>query len=265
MAKKVYIGVNNVARKVKKMYVGVNGVARRAKSGHIGVDGVARKFFAGGTPLSTLSIGQEVQIKENGVLTTYFVVQQGRPNYTYEDGLGYDVSCDGTWLLRKQVITSMQFHSAIQNADYTTSLIHTYLNGEFLTYFSPTVQSGIKQVKIPYVMAGHEDTILANENGLPTRAFILSMTEVGLHGPAGAGMLLQYFTYADDSQSNKARIAYTSGGTAVKYYSRSTSDSNRAYIVTSTGDGSYSAATSSNYVRPCIILPSDFAIEELIA
>ena len=48
MAKGVYIGVDNVARKVKKMYVGVDGVARKVKKGYIGVGGVARPFFSGG-------------------------------------------------------------------------------------------------------------------------------------------------------------------------------------------------------------------------
>lgn len=46
MAKKVYVGVNNVARQVKKMYVGVNDKARKVKKGYIGVGGVARPFFS---------------------------------------------------------------------------------------------------------------------------------------------------------------------------------------------------------------------------
>ena len=45
MAKGVYIGVDNKARKVKKMYIGVDGKARKVKKGYIGVGGVARPFF----------------------------------------------------------------------------------------------------------------------------------------------------------------------------------------------------------------------------
>lgn len=48
MAKGVYIGVNNVARKVKKGYIGVGNVARKIKKAYIGVGGVARPFWAGG-------------------------------------------------------------------------------------------------------------------------------------------------------------------------------------------------------------------------
>lgn len=47
MAKNVYVGVNNVARKVTSMYVGVNGVARKITKGYVGVNGVAQQFFAG--------------------------------------------------------------------------------------------------------------------------------------------------------------------------------------------------------------------------
>ncbi len=45
MAKKMYVGVSDVARKVSKMYVGINGVARKIKKAYVGVGGVARLFF----------------------------------------------------------------------------------------------------------------------------------------------------------------------------------------------------------------------------
>lgn len=46
MAKRIYVGNNNVARKVKKLYVGVKGVARKAKKVYIGVNGVAQLAYA---------------------------------------------------------------------------------------------------------------------------------------------------------------------------------------------------------------------------
>lgn len=45
MAKGMYIGIDDTARKVNGMYVGVDGVARKVKKGYIGVDGVAQCFF----------------------------------------------------------------------------------------------------------------------------------------------------------------------------------------------------------------------------
>jgi hypothetical protein len=49
MAKKAYIGVDGVARKVKKGYIGVEGLARKIKKAYIGVGGVARPCWSGGT------------------------------------------------------------------------------------------------------------------------------------------------------------------------------------------------------------------------
>ena len=45
MAKGMYIGVNDKARKVKKLYVGIADKARKVKKGYIGVGGVARPFY----------------------------------------------------------------------------------------------------------------------------------------------------------------------------------------------------------------------------
>ena len=60
MAKRAYIGVGGVARKVKKGYIGVGDVARKIKKAYIGIGGVARPCWSGGelayygtiTPLS---------------------------------------------------------------------------------------------------------------------------------------------------------------------------------------------------------------------
>lgn len=45
MAKKLYVGVNGIARQVNNIYVGVNGVARKVIKGYVGVGGVARPFW----------------------------------------------------------------------------------------------------------------------------------------------------------------------------------------------------------------------------
>lgn len=45
MAKKIYVGVNNIAKNVSKIYVGVNNIAKKVTKGYIGVNGVAQKFY----------------------------------------------------------------------------------------------------------------------------------------------------------------------------------------------------------------------------
>lgn len=48
MAKKAYIGVDDVAHKIKKGYIGVDGIARRIKKVYIGIGGVARPCWGSG-------------------------------------------------------------------------------------------------------------------------------------------------------------------------------------------------------------------------
>ena len=63
MAKKLYIGVNGIAREVKKIYIGVNGVAREVKKGYIGIGGSAREFFSSGKRIKELPVGTVVYLK----------------------------------------------------------------------------------------------------------------------------------------------------------------------------------------------------------
>lgn len=62
MAKKTYVGVNNVARKVSKMYVGVNGVARKVKKAYVGVNGVAQQFYTALPKIVTWAGGTDAEI-----------------------------------------------------------------------------------------------------------------------------------------------------------------------------------------------------------
>ena len=58
--------------------------------------------------LGARAVGSIVKIKVNGASKDFIVVQQGNPNTGT-----YDASCDGTWLLMKDI--------------YTLSLIHILL------------------------------------------------------------------------------------------------------------------------------------------
>ena len=62
MAKKTYVGVNNIARNVSKMYVGVNGVARRVKKAYTGVNGVARQVYEAPLKIVTFNGGTDKEI-----------------------------------------------------------------------------------------------------------------------------------------------------------------------------------------------------------
>ena len=66
-----------------------------------------------GTRLGDLEIGTIVHIKENGVYQDYLVVHQGLPSSVY------DSSCNGAWLLRKDIYTMRAGNSS--NNDYKNS------------------------------------------------------------------------------------------------------------------------------------------------
>jgi hypothetical protein len=55
--KKAYIGVGNVARKIKKIYIGVANVARLAWSGELSYFGIATPLSVGRSRLAATSIG----------------------------------------------------------------------------------------------------------------------------------------------------------------------------------------------------------------
>lgn len=109
MAKKLYVGVNGIARQVNNIYVGVNGVARKVIKGYIGVGGVARLFYeliAGGT--TTLWSGPQGNI--SGGIQTVSCVNYANGYWvvggTYYDGtnvyarIAYTNDLNGSWTFK---------------------------------------------------------------------------------------------------------------------------------------------------------------------
>ena len=243
-----YIGVDNTARKVKELYVGVGNTARVVQKAYIGVGNVARLWYQRGKPLSNYAVGSSVYFKVNNVRTQWLVVQQGNP-----DTAKYDSSCDGTWLLMKNIYENRQWNNSNYN-DYAGSTIHSYLNSTFLGLLETGVRSAVKQVKIPYRKgAGTSTTVTGGSNGLPAKIFLLSATEIGFSAssaPIGEGAELAYF----DSQSKRVakrngsadgwalRSPYCDGNTSVMFIN------SKGYV------GNIICYTS-NGIRPCIILP----------
>ncbi len=90
--------------------------------------------------LGTKAVGSIVKIKVNGASKDFIVVQQGNPNTST-----YDSSCNGTWLLMKDIYTTSTFGN---NNSYKDSSIHTYLNGTFYNLIDSNIRAAIKQVKI---------------------------------------------------------------------------------------------------------------------
>ena len=212
--------------------------------------------------LSSKAVGSIVKIKVNGTLRDFIVVQQGKPSSIYDE------SCNGTWLLMKDLYESRQWHSSNVN-DYANSTIRSYLNSTFLNLIDEQIRNQIKQVKIPYRPgSGTSMTVNSGASGLSTKIFLLSNIEVGgqtdwSYMPHD-GARLAYFEYGTGTSANNKRLAYLNGSAAL-WWLRSplTSDSNNAWYVNSNGN-SYNAHYCSNSygIRPALILPSSLLVSD---
>lgn len=144
---------------------------------------MGRVTVAGGNPgmkapttgiqAGTLAVGSTVKLMEGGTAVEYLVVNQGIPS----NSSLYDASCDGTWLLRKDIHSERQWAFSNDNV-YTRSAINTWLNGDFFNTLGSIEQASVKQVKIPYCTGGGDTTINSGANGLSVKVFLLGCYEV---------------------------------------------------------------------------------------
>lgn len=203
--------------------------------------------------LGTKAVGSIVKIKVNGASKDFIVVQQGNPNTGT-----YDSSCNGTWLLMKDIYTTSTFGN---NNSYKDSSIHTYLNGTFYNLIDSNIRAAIKQVKIPYQNGtGSGGSLATGSNGLSTKVFLLSGTEVGFSGVSymnTEGAKLSYF----DSASK--RVAYN-GSSAAVWWLRSPGTLNSSNVWRVYTDGSHNLywCSYSCGVRPAFVLPSELVVSD---
>ena len=210
--------------------------------------------------LSSKAIGSTIKLKVNGSAKDFIVVHQGKPSSVYDD------SCNGTWLLMKDIYENRQWHSSNTN-DYANSTIHSYLNSTFLNLFESNIKNAIKQVKLPYRKgSGTSTTVTSGSNGLSAKIFLLSATETSFNFstmPSGEGAELAYFKGCADNSSDSKRVAYLNGA-ATSWWLRSP---NCGYFggalgVLSDGDWYYYGCSNSYGIRPALILPSTLLVSD---
>lgn len=209
--------------------------------------------------LGAKAVGSIVKIKVNGAAKDFIIVHQGKPSSVYDD------SCNGTWLLMKDIYTTCTFGN---NNSYKDSSIHTYLNGTFYNLIDSDIRAAIKQVKIPYLngTGGGDGSLATGANGLSTKVFLLSGYEVGWTTSDNGyfpkdGVRLAYF--GNSSSGNSKRIAYN-GSSAAFWWLRSPFTGNNSYVWCVDTDGSYNYSWygSSCGVRPAFILPSTLVVSD---
>lgn len=210
--------------------------------------------------LSSKAIGSTIKLKVNGSAKDFIVVHQGKPSSVYDD------SCNGTWLLMKDIYENRQWHSSNTN-DYANSTIHSYLNSTFLAMFDSNIQKAIKQVKLPYRKgSGTSTTVTSGSNGLSAKIFLLSATETSFsfsYMPSGEGAELAYFKGCADNSSDSKRVAYLNGS-ATYWWLRSPVCNlfGNALYVYSNGGWDYGNCSRSYGIRPALILPSTLLVSD---
>lgn len=212
--------------------------------------------------ISTLTVGSSVYLNVGGVRKEFLVVHQGLPSSLY------DASCDGTWLLMKDIYENRQWDSSDYNA-YETSTVNTYLNGPFFSRFDSNIQGIIKQVKIPYRKnGGVGNTDQSGANGLPAKIFLLSAYEVGFMNHYSSdypveGAKLDYFESGSGTSATNKRIANLNGSTA-DWWLRSPRIEYKDYVLRIYSDGQLgNGVVSYPYgIRPALVLPSTTLVDD---
>ena len=202
--------------------------------------------------LSTKAVGGTVKIKVNGAAKDFIIVHQGKPSSAYDD------SCNGVWVVMKDIYTTSTFGS---DNSYKDSGITSYLNSTFYNLIDSDIRAVIKQVKLPYTNGtGSGGSVASGASGFSTKVFLLSGTEVGFSGVSymnTEGAKLSYF----DSASK--RIAYN-GSSAAVWWLRSPLANYALNIWCVKSDGGYGnwSCGISYGVRPAFILPSELSVSD---
>lgn len=211
--------------------------------------------------LGTKAVGSIVKLKVGGTAKEFLVVHQGKPSSMYDE------SCDGTWLLMKDILEATRWHSSDDN-NLENSTIHSLLNSTFLNAFESNIRDAIKQVKIPYRKnGGSGGSDQSGANGLLCKIFLLSGHEIGFTTSDNSyfpvdGAKLSYFEAGTGTSANNKRIAKLNGS-ADYWYLRSpiTHNTSLVWLVNYNGVCEASKASSSSGIRPALILPQDMEVD----
>lgn len=209
--------------------------------------------------LGTKAVGSIVKLKVNGTAKEFIVVHQGKPSSLYDE------SCNGTWLLMKDIYENRQWHSSATNfLEFST--IHSYLNSTFLNLFDSDIRDAIKQVKIPYRKnGGSGGSDQSGANGLLCKIFLLSGYEVGWttsdnqYFPVD-GAKLSYFEPGAGSSALYKRVANLDGS-AFFWWLRSPYAGGNVWRVSPNGHYDSSNASFANGIRPALVLPPDMEVD----
>ena len=206
--------------------------------------------------IGTLDVGTTIYIEENNISVPYIIVNHGKP----QNSSLYDSSCNGTWVLRKDIYKIGEWRADASNnpigADIYSSM------EEMLNLYGHNVKDSIKTVKIPYCVGGRSATVNSGANGLQCKIFPLGGYEVGWTTSTNSvfpvdGAVLSYFK--GTASTDEKRVSKYEN-TATQWWTRSpqTNSGNNVIAVGINGQPNYNSAVASLGFRPGFILPDSF-------
>nr|DAD70878.1 MAG TPA: Interferon alpha/beta receptor 1, Interferon I interferon signaling complex [Siphoviridae sp. ctvok7] len=210
--------------------------------------------------LSQVAVGTIVKLNESGSPVNYLVVHQGLPSDLY------DSSCNGTWLLRQDIIQNGTWNTSNANILPNSAIMHAMAS--ILPLYDQPIRDAIQTVKIPYCVGNGSSAVNSGANGLQCQIFPLSGREVGFTNNDSPyfpndGSKLDYFISGNDSSARQRRVANLNGS-ATRWWLRSPYTSSASSVWSVNSNGSYDSwnASGSYGVRPALVLSSTLYVED---
>ena len=172
--------------------------------------------------LGNVAVGTTLKVKENGINQDILIVHQGKPSSLYDE------SCNGTWILRKEVYEEDTRWSRLTTNGFSNCyVVEQGSNSAWFKSLPANVQNGVKTVKIPYCVGNGRSDIKSGANGFSCKIFALSAPEVGYSSSYSEavpndGSKLSYFE-AGDSESAKEKRQAKIGSNYRNWWTRSPS------------------------------------------
>ena len=218
--------------------------------GKVILSGIVPKLTVPKTDImaTDLAVGSTVKLLENGVAVDYIVVNKGIP----ANSSLYDSSCDGLWLLRKDILENKKWSTETSSSATNNYPGKVITESDVLALFDDNTKSAIKTVKIPHVNGDGYASVASGADGDDCQIFSLSGREVGSTSAKADGACLSYFSGA----SNSKRIAYLNG-TATAWWTRTPEANSKksAIVVTASGGLDFELVYYTSGSRPALVLP----------
>lgn len=177
MAKGIYIGADNAARKVKKGYIGVDNTARKIKKGYIGINGKACLFYqsvilqnmfvaVGGKGKSYYSLDGQTWTAMSGLKNAYVYAVANGNNRFMATGVWNSQYCTNgvTWCPTNTLNNASYFGVAFGKDRFVTVGSGSYYSIDGLNW---TAMTGLADTTYARVAYGNDRFVTGGNYGYP--------------------------------------------------------------------------------------------------